>query len=58
MKRRWAWFKWFWSFSINSFIRSKSKTWVILHGIIPCIRFMIYMERDFRQGNPDLNIKE
>ena len=53
MKRRWAWYKWFWSYSINSFVRHKPKLWVILHGIIPSIKFMINMERDYRNGFED-----
>lgn len=52
-KRRWAWYKWFWSYSINSFMSHKPKLWVILNGIIPSIKFMINMERDYRNGFKD-----
>ena len=54
MKRRWAWYKWFWNYSINSFVNHKPKWWVILHGIIPSIKFMINMERDYRNGFEDI----
>ena len=53
MKRRLAWYKWFWSYSINSFMSHKPKWWVIIHGIIPSIKFMIDMERDYRNGFKD-----
>lgn len=53
MKRRWAWYKWFWTYSINSFVSHKPKWWVILHGIIPSIKFMFYMERDYRSQLKD-----
>ena len=54
MKRRWAWYKWFWTYSINSFVSHKPKWWVILNGIIPSIKFMINMERDYRNGFGDI----
>ena len=53
MRRRLAWYKWFWSYSINSFMSHKPKWWVIIHGIIPSIKFMIDMERDYRNGFKD-----
>lgn len=51
MKRRFAWFKWFWSYSINQYMSHKPKWWVIIHGIVPCINFMRDMERDYKRGN-------
>ena len=53
MRRRLAWYTWFWSYSINSFMSHKPKWWVIIHGIIPSIKFMIDMERDYRNGFKD-----
>lgn len=53
IKRRFAWYKWFWNYSINTYMSHKPKWWVILNGIVPSIKFMIQMERDYKNGFKD-----
>lgn len=53
MRRRLAWYKWFWEYSINEFCSDRPKWLVIITGIIPSIKFMVYMEKDYRAGKFD-----